>query len=749
MSIQRINEFPEGSGSLSSDDVFLFMDDPSGNKATKKISLSQLSEAIGVIAVSGASADTGDITFNGSTISTANTNQSIILNPNGSGDVNVNDFVFNSNGTVSLPSNTLNAGSYGIDIKSSDYAELWFQSGPSGTFGSYLNNPSRNEASYIWTASEGVFIQNYRPNDGTNPNWNHEWQFDNNGKLQFPDNLAIGNSIISNMIVNSLGEGTYLSTGSQIEVVGAKTVISNGVTNSVSGDGGSSVLTSQNQLEVNSSGVLIGNKVTNTLDGNSITSFNGWTFDATDHNLTLPLGGSLSETNNTVSIAPPTAASGQSLVIRPTAAIWAISSSNYIEYGNPITIVVTLQTWAYFGTVNYTISGPGVTPQSLGRALTGKLTFVSTTGPDAESITWTIPANSSITEFTLTLTSVDGTISTNQETENDPALYYDFEENAMPTGQFITVTNNGISSSEHSHVHLVAGDPSTVDIYLGDDDQYVKIQKNGGDVIVGTQRTLTTNNNYIKSTDFSTDVDLGIGIGIIAGWYQRNASQIEFALFGNSIFQSYLTGLALGRTVIVTYTNGATPSGTATLTATLTQVFSSTGQADPNNPTWSRVSGRIDATLPTVVGELSIVSINFPVYSTDTNNWTFDTDGKLILPGGYAQVVVEGDSGVRIGTAGTNVAPNSQIKIGGAEHAFEIFGGPPGYSWTFDGNGELTLPASGSITFPNNTTQTSAGIPSNTGLVPNSVSITNIVSISQANYDALVTKNSTTLYVIS
>jgi hypothetical protein len=242
---------------------------------------------------------------------------------------------------------------------------------------------------------------------------------------------------------------------------------------------------------------------------------------------------------------------------------------------------------------------------------------------------------------------------------------------------------------DHSHVHLVAGDPSTVDIYLGDDDQYVKIQKNGGDVIVGTQRTLTTNNNYIKGTDFSTDVDLGIGIGIIAGWYQRNASQIEFALFGNSIFQSYLTGLALGRTVIVTYTNGATPSGTATLTATLTQVFSSTGQADPNNPTWSRVSGRIDATLPTVVGELSIVSINFPVYSTDTNNWAFGTDGKL------------------------------------------------------------TLPASGSITFPNNTTQTSAGVPSNTGLVPNSVSITNMVSMSQANYDSLVTKDSSTLYVIS
>lgn len=42
MTIKRINEFPEGSGSLSSDDVFLFMDDPSGSAITKKISLSSL-----------------------------------------------------------------------------------------------------------------------------------------------------------------------------------------------------------------------------------------------------------------------------------------------------------------------------------------------------------------------------------------------------------------------------------------------------------------------------------------------------------------------------------------------------------------------------------------------------------------------------------------------------------------------------------------------------------------------------------
>jgi|688.fasta_scaffold03072_22 hypothetical protein len=47
MSIKRINEFPEGSGSLSNDDIFLFMDDPSGFATTKKISLSQISNIIG------------------------------------------------------------------------------------------------------------------------------------------------------------------------------------------------------------------------------------------------------------------------------------------------------------------------------------------------------------------------------------------------------------------------------------------------------------------------------------------------------------------------------------------------------------------------------------------------------------------------------------------------------------------------------------------------------------------------------
>lgn len=40
----RINQLPEGSGSLTNDDIFIFMDDPTGNSITKKISLNKIVE---------------------------------------------------------------------------------------------------------------------------------------------------------------------------------------------------------------------------------------------------------------------------------------------------------------------------------------------------------------------------------------------------------------------------------------------------------------------------------------------------------------------------------------------------------------------------------------------------------------------------------------------------------------------------------------------------------------------------------
>lgn len=78
--------------------------------------------------------------------------------------------------------------------------------------------------------------------------------------------------------------------------------------------------------------------------------------------------------------------------------------------------------------------------------------------------------------------------------------------------------------------------------------------------------------------------------------------------------------------------------------------------------------------------------------NVSNKSWMFGNDGKLTLPSGNAQIVAESNGGVRIGTANTNVAPNAQIRIGGADHVFEIFGGPPSYSWKFEADGKLKLP---------------------------------------------------------
>jgi hypothetical protein len=51
MGIVRINELPEGSGNLTNDDIFVFMDDPSGSAITKKISLSEINNLIDGVTV--------------------------------------------------------------------------------------------------------------------------------------------------------------------------------------------------------------------------------------------------------------------------------------------------------------------------------------------------------------------------------------------------------------------------------------------------------------------------------------------------------------------------------------------------------------------------------------------------------------------------------------------------------------------------------------------------------------------------
>lgn len=125
MAIIKINDLPQ-TDNVTSDDFLVIMDDPSGAQVTKKVSFSQIVNAID----SGSFGGTGDITFNGSTISTANPDQNMTLTTNGDGDIylgdddqyvkiekdggnviistdsNNNHWTFGSDSTLTFPNNT-------------------------------------------------------------------------------------------------------------------------------------------------------------------------------------------------------------------------------------------------------------------------------------------------------------------------------------------------------------------------------------------------------------------------------------------------------------------------------------------------------------------------------------------------------------------------------------------------------------------------------------------------------------------
>jgi hypothetical protein len=153
----------------------------------------------------------------------------------------------------------------------------------------------------------------------------NEWYFKEDGTLTFPNgDLKIAGNTISNYVATEAG-----ASGSQLEVSQTKTVITNGVTNSL---GGGPSLTGQSLFEVSTNGILssfqvinslgegdstltseylteldnlsfkIGQRITNDLGDSSepLVAFSGWTFstDAPGYTktLTLPNGAVISDT---------------------------------------------------------------------------------------------------------------------------------------------------------------------------------------------------------------------------------------------------------------------------------------------------------------------------------------------------------------------------------------------------------------------------------------------------------------------
>ena len=191
--------------------------------------------------------------------------------------------------------------------------------------------------------------------------------------------------------------------------------------------------------------------------------------------------------------------------------------------------------------------------------------------------------------------------------------------------------------------------------------------------------------------------------------------------------------------------------------------------------TWTVIN---DGSSPVPTGVVTVANITLAV---DTSNWTFGTSGSLTFPSGsilsetfdpilevnglsiMPPAAVDGQSLVIRATASASPEYSHIHLVAGSPASVDLYLGDDAQYVKIEKNGgnvvigtdgdnqHWTFDKSGSILFPNDTIQTSAGVTSDVALVSiiNSFAITNMVSMSQANYDALVTKDSSTLYIIS
>ena len=135
------------------------------------------------------------------------------------------------------------------------------------------------------------------------------------------------------------------------------------------------------------------------------------------------------------------------------------------------------------------------------------------------------------------------------------------------------------ATAEGDQIHLASGDPTTVDLYLGDNDQYVKIEKNGGDVVIGTNTNtkqwtfgtdggLTFPDSTVQTTAWTGTVSGTISATAAAGTTSTTAAGLGYiGMPQNSTATSYtLVAGDQGKHVYVT-TTGQTitvPANTAT-----------------------------------------------------------------------------------------------------------------------------------------------------------------------------------------
>ena len=411
--------------------------------------------------------------------------------------------------------------------------------------------------------------------------------------------------------------GTLDSSASDITVVNADKTDTDNVSN---------ITVATVTPIVDSSAFLIGTLYTGdstTALGDRLTAGNSSVVLGSTGTLTLPQGGTISEIAGDSSsygilltpYADPQYNPNMAVKIYPT---FNDDDHIHITAGNPTTVDLFLGDDDQYVKLE----------QNSGNIVVGTNTTVTnstwTFGTDG---TLEFPQGSTISE-TIATTGTHGTTIIQAHIQNDLLLNtYDYVNSTLrtwtfgtdgtlefPQGSTISETNTttiisppgasagqslvirptgSTSTTETNHIHLISGNPTTVDLFLGDDDQYVKIEKNGGNIVVGTYSTATT-----STWTFGTD-------GVLT--------------------------LSTASTILGSGTDPNVYIETLTTATTSTWTFGTDGILT------------LPAATPVIKGGGTGTDVSI-VASTGTNPavWMFEADGSLTFPDGYLKIVPNG-----------------------------------------------------------------------------------------------------------
>jgi hypothetical protein len=257
------------------------------------------------------------------------------------------------------------------------------------------------------------------------------------------------------------------------------------------------------------------------------------------------------------------------------------------------------------------------------QALTGGTARTWTFGTDGNL---TLPTGSTITEANIGQS--DAVILT-------PANI------SFPDQQLRIYTTGGIGDG--NHLHLTSGNLSVTELFLGDDNQYVKLGT-AGNVIVGTPNSIPSG---------------------VANWNGDPLGGWDQMLYAN---------LA---------TTGGTGSGLTVDVAAGGDGYVSIEDITINTPG----SGYTDGDVITIDNENSLPG-TFTI-SVPTNNWTFGTDGRLAFPG-TPVIDTDANNFDIIGAESVSLEANAVVNI------YTDTGGSA-YQWQFGTDGNLTMPQSGNL----------------------------------------------------